>query len=215
MNYQKIYNQIIQKAQSRELNEYVERHHIIPKCMGGGNQKTNIVKLTAREHFICHSLLCSIHSTNVSLKRAYWLMANRVSSSIQERRYKISAREYDRIRKEFSKINSEFMMGNKFWVGRYHTEETKLKMSEVEVSDETRKKMSISAKKRGCNNINRTYTKEQRHLIGLKSGKPIIEIATGIEYPSAVEASKHCNIASSNISNHLRGKYKKQRFKYK
>ena len=47
MNYEKIYNQIILRAKSRELNCYVERHHVIPKCMGGTNDKDNLVKLTA------------------------------------------------------------------------------------------------------------------------------------------------------------------------
>jgi hypothetical protein len=36
---------------------YFERHHIIPKSLGGNNSTTNLVNLTAREHFICHWLL--------------------------------------------------------------------------------------------------------------------------------------------------------------
>ena len=36
---------------------YIEKHHIIPKCMGGSNNLTNLVKLSARQHFVCHLLL--------------------------------------------------------------------------------------------------------------------------------------------------------------
>lgn len=36
---------------------YVERHHIIPRCMGGDNSLQNIVRLSARQHFVCHLLL--------------------------------------------------------------------------------------------------------------------------------------------------------------
>jgi hypothetical protein len=57
MNYKKIYFNIIDKAKNRISNEYSEQHHILPKCMGGKNTKDNLVKLTGREHFICHWLL--------------------------------------------------------------------------------------------------------------------------------------------------------------
>ena len=57
MDYEKIYYSIINKAKNRMLNEYMEKHHIVPRSLGGNNKKENIVSLTAREHFICHWLL--------------------------------------------------------------------------------------------------------------------------------------------------------------
>ena len=40
MNYQKIYDSLIERARQRELkNVYFEKHHVIPKCMGGSNIK--------------------------------------------------------------------------------------------------------------------------------------------------------------------------------
>ena len=57
MDCQKIYYSIIERAKNRILNVYSEEHHIIPKSLGGNNSKENIVKLTAREHFVCHWLL--------------------------------------------------------------------------------------------------------------------------------------------------------------
>jgi hypothetical protein len=57
MNYERIYNQIIERAKNRKLIGYKERHHIIPKCMGGNNNELNLVELTAREHFLCHWLI--------------------------------------------------------------------------------------------------------------------------------------------------------------
>ena len=55
--YTRWYYSIIDRAQSRTLSGYKERHHIIPRSLGGSNQKNNIVNLTGREHFICHWLL--------------------------------------------------------------------------------------------------------------------------------------------------------------
>lgn len=60
MNYLSVYKSIILKAQneySNRLDQYTESHHIVPKCMGGSNHKSNLVHLTPREHFICHWLL--------------------------------------------------------------------------------------------------------------------------------------------------------------
>jgi hypothetical protein len=57
--YTKWYFELIGKAQSRTLPKevYTEKHHIIPKSLGGDNGKDNLVKLTAREHFIAHLFL--------------------------------------------------------------------------------------------------------------------------------------------------------------
>jgi hypothetical protein len=51
---------------------YCEKHHILPKCLGGSNDKLNLVQLTAREHFICHLLLVKITvgDDNKKMRRA-------------------------------------------------------------------------------------------------------------------------------------------------
>jgi len=55
--YSKWYNSIIERARSRSIEGYTESHHIIPKCIGGTNKKENLVRLTYREHRLCHLLL--------------------------------------------------------------------------------------------------------------------------------------------------------------
>jgi hypothetical protein len=78
MNYKQVYEKLIEKAKNRILlNESVdgEMHHIIPKCVGGTNNKDNLVKLTYREHYIAHKLLCKIYDSH-KLKTALWLMTN-------------------------------------------------------------------------------------------------------------------------------------------
>jgi len=77
MNYTKIYNQLIERAKNRkeERDGYYERHHIIPKCMGGSDDKDNLVKLTYREHFIAHWLLHRENPDNKSLAVGFHIMA--------------------------------------------------------------------------------------------------------------------------------------------
>ena len=44
MNYKKIYENIITNAQNRTMDNkvYTEIHHIIPRCMGGSDDKENL-----------------------------------------------------------------------------------------------------------------------------------------------------------------------------
>jgi|LakMenE01Jun11ns_1017448.scaffolds.fasta_scaffold9559875_1 hypothetical protein len=101
MYYEKIYNQIIERAKVRVLKGYKEKHHIIPKCMGGVNDKENLVDLTAKEHFICHKLLCKIYPNSDKLKFALWAMCN-LKNAAHQRNYIISASEYSYIREMVS-----------------------------------------------------------------------------------------------------------------
>jgi hypothetical protein len=103
MDYQRIYNQLIEKARSENRAKvkdgiYYERHHIIPKCIGGEGKtyqwKThpNIILLTSREHFVAHQLLCLIYPNEPSLKFALWAMCNQKLSG---RIYRVSSRVYE------------------------------------------------------------------------------------------------------------------------
>lgn len=66
MNYFLAYQRLIAKAKARVCpNGYVERHHILPRALGGSDDSTNLVALTAREHFVAHVLLAKIHGGNM------------------------------------------------------------------------------------------------------------------------------------------------------
>jgi hypothetical protein len=171
MNYQKIYDQIIERAKTRQLEGYKERHHIIPKCLGGNNKKENIIELTAREHFLCHMLLCEIYPEENKLKQAIWLMAIGKGKKSHQKT-KISNRTYEYLKLSHSTIQKT-LTPNK---GKFHSNETKIKMSlshkGLKPSKETKLKMSTSAK-------NKTRTEEHKvNLAGsiLKSvGRPVLQ----------------------------------------
>lgn len=112
MEYQKIYNNIITRAQNRIQEGYVERHHIIPKCIGGSNELNNIVCLTAREHLICHFLLIKIYPHNNKLRYAAWAMCNQ-NAPHQQRYYKVSSRQYESLKKQAAILVSTNQKGRK------------------------------------------------------------------------------------------------------
>lgn len=62
MNYYNQYNLLIDTALKRgTVKGYSEKHHIIPRCMGGSDDEDNLVRLTAREHYVAHLLLVKIY----------------------------------------------------------------------------------------------------------------------------------------------------------
>ena len=75
MNYVQIYHSLILRAKDRTIDGYIERHHIIPKCLKGTNDSFNIVLLTPEEHYLAHLLLVKIHPHNRSLLYAAKMMA--------------------------------------------------------------------------------------------------------------------------------------------
>lgn len=80
MNYLKHYELLITRAKSRsKLLEYIEKHHIVPKCLGGNNDIDNIAELTPEEHYFAHQLLAKIHPDNCGLISACKLMGGSIS----------------------------------------------------------------------------------------------------------------------------------------
>lgn len=106
MNYSKVYELIISNARLHHLervSKYHEKHHIIPRCIGGSNEDYNIVSLSPREHFVCHMLLVKIYKDNNKLRFALWSMCNQVS----RRKYRVSSRTYYNAKINFASINSK------------------------------------------------------------------------------------------------------------
>ena len=141
MNYQRIYDSIIDRAKTRILICYKEKHHIIPKCLQGKNSKENLVSLTAKEHFLCHRLLTLIYPDNSKLKYALWAMST--IKSKESKRHKVSARIYQILREEFSKTFSKERKGHEV------SEETREKLRQFNLgktaSFETRERMRLSS----------------------------------------------------------------------
>ena len=68
MNHFVAYQRLVAKATARVCPEgYVERHHILPKALGGSDDSSNLVAMTAREHFLAHILLAKMHGGDMWL----------------------------------------------------------------------------------------------------------------------------------------------------
>ena len=194
MNYEKIYQQLIDRAITRTLNGYKERHHIVPKCMGGDNSKLNLVDLTAREHFIAHKLLCEIYPNTDKLQYALWMMTNCKTSN---RVYKISSREYESLRKIIGERMSLKMKGiTKSAEHRHKNSESKKGKRKSAL---TREKMSQSFK-------GRTFSAETRKKLREANTGNIHSIETKRKISDAIRG-RPCSIETrKKLSDSKKGK---------
>lgn len=99
MNYNKIYNNLLEKAkkENHKKDVYYENHHIIPRCIGGGDNKTNLIKLLPEQHFLAHLLLAKIYNDNPKLwyscnlmrrignNKKYSFVRKRISKNVKDR----------------------------------------------------------------------------------------------------------------------------------
>lgn len=177
MNYENIYDQIISRAKSefrrKGLDIYYEKHHIIPRCIGGSNDDTNLVLLTAREHFIAHKLLCEIYPNNKKLHYALWRMMNPQNKN-HIRTYNISNIEYERRKHIQQQYVQKLGLQNK---NRLISSEQKHKISKSlkgrTLTDETKIKISKSLKGRTkVPMLEKTKEILSKSMLGKNKGKP-------------------------------------------
>jgi len=213
MNYQRIYDQIIDRAKKENRTKekggaYYERHHIIPKCMGGEGEiaqwrtHPNIVLLTAREHFLAHLLLVEIYPKEYKLKHAAWQMVFRHSKT-QSRSYKVSTRVYERLKIEKSIANAELLTG---------------KTSPLKGRPSPLKGISNLAAKgkapwnKGIANGNKGTKRPDVSEKNKRNTKPITQFSKAgtllQAWNSGAEASRRLNIDAANINACCKGKVK-------
>ena len=110
MNYQRIYEAFIADRRGREADliesgVYVERHHITPRGLGGGDEAENIDALTAGDHFFAHLCLAKVHGG--WQWSAVWTMT-KMASSRHDRAHLFTRRRWvEKARIESSKAKSE------------------------------------------------------------------------------------------------------------
>lgn len=152
--YTRIYYSIVNNAklQTRSKDVYLEKHHIIPISLGGENSADNLVKLTAREHFICHWLLTKMTEGKRKSSMIYALSMMRCTNKYQQRyNTKITSRVYENLK------------GN-----RIVSEETKAKMKISNRKGYGRVQSIEERTKRAISRTGSTQTDETKKKIGDK-----------------------------------------------
>lgn len=216
--YTKWYFSIIEKRKYRERasENFLEKHHIIPESMGGSNEKSNLVYLTFKEHFIVHLLLvkmCINKKDTIKMYRA--IVAFQMFDKNTQKR-KINSRQFQKI-KEASKIaNSK---ENHPCFGRVVSNETRKKISEANIGEKNGMygngkphsedhKIKIKQSLQNSEKLkNRGESWKKNISISQSKAIVFISIETNkivFEFINCNEAAKFLGCNKSNITNALR-----------
>ena len=158
--YKRWYEQIVTRAQTRTLpiDTYTEKHHIVPRSIGGNNSKANLAILTAREHFICHWLLIKMIPAGINRSKMYRALNFMRAKAPHQHRYlsSITSRVYEQIKPVVANAQAQLM------TGRVPTKEHRKKMSASlkgrKQTEEHRKNSSLARKGKPGHK----WTEEQR-----------------------------------------------------
>lgn len=149
MTYNEFINNIIDTRGRFGISEdeYKERHHVKPKCLGGSNDKDNLIDLYAWEHFIAHKLLTVEYPNNPELIYAFWMMAHCKSKS--QERYECTPEEYEEAKIAFSNTWRKTHSGeNNPMYGKHLSEKSRKAISDANTgkhhTQEARDKMSLN-----------------------------------------------------------------------
>jgi hypothetical protein len=185
INYLKNYNDYIDYVKTlnrtKKDDVYYEIHHIKPKCMFPEliDEPTNLILLTAREHYLAHYLLWKIYD-NMQMSFAFWALCT-YSKSKQK---VICAKCYERLKIARSKYISENQIGEKnHTYGKKQSIESNKKRSET-----LKKRYETQAHHR--KGVSFKLTSEQIEKAAASQRKSVRCIETGIIYKSQAEAEE-------------------------
>lgn len=101
---------------------YHKRHHILPRCLNGTEEDSNLIDLTSKEHFHAHKLLVEENPNNISLMGALVMVT--FMRSINQERYIPTDDEYEYVKV----INRKFVsLSQKGLLWCYHINTHQLK----------------------------------------------------------------------------------------
>ena len=146
--YARAYIRLIETRMNRSIDGYFERHHIIPKSVGGSNSVKNIIKLTAREHFIAHLLLSKSMKTKKAKGKMVFALNRLVHGN--EKNYTNNSRTYQFISEQNSKQSSK--RSKSWWSSLTKEERSAMRSGEnnsrygIKMTDETKRKIGEANK---------------------------------------------------------------------
>jgi hypothetical protein len=128
------YTKFIESLKSQVIAGYCEKHHIVPRSLGGSDAKDNLIALTSRQHFVAHWMLWKAYGGTMG--RAFFMMSNFGKYG------KVNSRTYAMAREDYSEqVKKQMFIKPNTYVA---TEETREKMRQAKIG----KKLSSEHKEK-------------------------------------------------------------------
>ena len=195
--YKKWYFSIIESSKQKNHIIY-EKHHIIPKSLGGSDDIDNLVKLSLRDHYVCHLLLTKMTEGDMQHKMLYALHRMCFSG-----KYGNGSRLYETFREKFLSSLKEYHPSK---TDKNYGKKRSDSVTESWVDAEDRRKKHAKDMKEKWKNG--TFTKEMARKNGQHGlkGKEIHN-TLDIEYKGVLYYGWNDLLEKTKVSKHLYKKY--------
>jgi transposase-like protein len=178
-----------------------ENHHIIPRSMGGNNEKENIIKLTSKEHYICHlcltkftegqdyyKMLCAINAMSMKTLKQNFVYSSKLYEILQEKRIEGL--------KIWLKTNSAFK--NKLIHKKTIDKRTKNGTNVFVTNNPMHNEECVKKKVEKTSGKNHYLCKKYRYEYSLDYGKTWISIDNELTTKQICETVLYCSSATFN-----------------
>ncbi len=189
------YEMLIANGSPEKLNGYCERHHIIPRSMGGTDEPENLTYLTASTHLYVHYWLW-VGTGDQKLGHAYFSMANTNWQKYTDTPLVTDAmvQAYESARVDHATASRERN------TGKTHSASTREKMSK----DRSGKKNPMFGKTRSAKTRAKISEKKtgKNGSLHPRSRKVLMKLDCGLtlSYGSAREAARCLGVTQAGIS---------------
>jgi hypothetical protein len=199
-HYQR-YQRFIGALKGQSVDGYVEVHHIVPRSLGGSDDASNLIRLTARQHYVAHWMLA--RAIGGSAARAFFMMSNFGKyGQVNSTTYQIARKEYAEqaskqltMRPNIPAFTAEHRQKlSQAKKGRQLSEETRRKVGAArlgsKLSEETRRRISEAKKGIATRGSGWTHSEETRNkMTQSQYTRNLVPISKGNEPEPADEVS--------------------------
>ena len=151
------YQRFMDALNGQSIDGYCEVHHIVPRSLGGSNDKDNLISLTPRQHYIAHWMLWK--ACGGVAGRSFFMMSNLGKYG------KVNSTTYAQVRENYSEQVKQQMAVKpnipaftpehreklrQAKLGKKRPEETRCKVANAQrgrkLSEETKRRISATKK---------------------------------------------------------------------
>lgn len=141
------------KKKKYHSDEYLERHHVVPRHAGGSNSKDNLIKISLKDHILAHKIRHEVYKSPYDLSAYNYMMGQSAkgkkaicaANGAKSKGRKLTQEHKDKISKATSGENNPFY-------GKTHTSQVTERLKENSTGrrwkEETKQKLSKTLKSR-------------------------------------------------------------------
>ena len=164
------YHKFIDRLRNQVVDGYCEKHHILPRSLGGSDDPSNIICLTVRQHYIAHWMLWKAYGGSMAVAFDYMSGIKRYGSRLPSRTVEalkddVSKRISERpVSEETRKKQSQAKLGKK--LTPEHIEKVRQTRIGVKLSDQWKANVSAAKRGRGNGRLGCAMSEQTKQRIG-------------------------------------------------